>query len=44
MVLAAGFHLMRAENQALPITVIIGALALFVAWGRYKKLPIQPKV
>jgi uncharacterized membrane protein len=44
MVLAAGFHLMRAENEALPITVIIGALALFVAWGRYKKLPIQPKV
>jgi uncharacterized membrane protein len=43
MVLATGFHLMRAENEALPITVIIGALALFVAWGRYKKLPIQPK-
>jgi uncharacterized membrane protein len=43
MVLATGFHLMRAEIQALPITVIIGALALFVAWGRYKKVPIQPK-
>jgi hypothetical protein len=43
MVLATGFHLMRAEIQALPITVINGALALFVAWGRYKKVPIQPK-
>jgi hypothetical protein len=25
MVLAAGFHLMSAENEALPVNVIIGA-------------------
>jgi uncharacterized membrane protein YphA (DoxX/SURF4 family) len=44
MVLAAGFHLMRSEYETIPVNVIIGALALLVAWGRYKKLPIQPKV
>lgn len=37
MVLATGFHLWRGEPQALPITLGLGAIAAFVAWGRYGK-------
>lgn len=37
MVLAAGFHVVQAEApMALP-SLILGALAAFVAWGRSKK-------
>lgn len=43
MVLAAGFHLMRGEVQALPINAVLGGLAAFVAWGRSKKAPILPR-
>lgn len=43
MVLAAGFHLTRAEYGALPINLVLGGLAAFVAWGRYKKAPISPR-
>ena len=43
MVLAAGFHLSRGELQALPINVVLGALAAFVAWGRLRKVPIPPR-
>ncbi len=43
MVLAFGFHIMRGEYEASGINTIIGALALFVAWGRYKKSPITVK-
>lgn len=42
MVLAAGFHISRGE-PGVPVNVIIGALAAFVAWGRFKKAPIQPR-
>jgi hypothetical protein len=34
MVLATFFHLMRAEFSAMPITLVIGAAAAFVAWGQ----------
>jgi putative oxidoreductase len=43
MVLAAGFHVMRAEWFALPINLTLGALAAFVAWGRFKKAPIAAR-
>ena len=43
MVLATGFHLMRAEYSAMPMTIVIGAAAAFVAWGRWMKRPIAPK-
>jgi hypothetical protein len=43
MVLAAGFHLLRGEPQALPVNVVLGALAAFVAWGRLRKSPIAPR-
>lgn len=43
MVLAAPFHLMRAEVSVVPINLVIGALAFFVAWGRYRKAPIPAR-
>jgi putative oxidoreductase len=43
MLLATGFHIMRGEIANLPITLILGALAAFVAWGRSRKAPIAPR-
>ncbi len=43
MVLAAGFHLSYGEFQSLPINFVLGTLAAFVAWGRFKKAPISPR-
>ncbi|GAB4382988.1 MAG: DoxX family protein [Salibacteraceae bacterium] len=43
MVLAAGFHILRSEWQALPINFALFALSAFVAWGRSKKVVIQAK-
>ncbi len=40
MVLAAGFHISRGEISHLPINAILGLLAAFIAWGRFKKAPI----
>jgi uncharacterized membrane protein YphA (DoxX/SURF4 family) len=43
MVLATGFHLMRGEAKFTPMTLAIGALAAFVAWGRFRKAPIAAR-
>jgi putative oxidoreductase len=43
MVLATGFHLMRGEAKFTPMTLAIGALAAFVAWGRFRKAAIAPR-
>ncbi len=43
MVLATGFHLMRGEARFTPLTIALGALAGFVAWGRFRKAPIPPR-
>jgi putative oxidoreductase len=43
MVLAALFHISRGELSALPINATLGALAAFVAWGRWKRAPIAPR-
>lgn len=44
MVLAIGFHGMRGETaMTLPINILLGSAALFVAWGRYKMYPVHPK-
>lgn len=43
MVLAALFHISRGEVQALPINLTLGALAAFVAWGRFRKAPIAAR-
>ncbi len=36
MVLASGFHISRGEFSHLPVNAILGSLAAFVAWGRFK--------
>ena len=43
MVLATGFHLMRGEAKFTPMTLALGALAAFVAWGRFRKAPIAER-
>jgi hypothetical protein len=43
MILAAGFHVVHSEFQLMPPSLFLGALAAFVAWGRYQKAPIQPR-
>lgn len=40
MVLAAGFHATRGEWQGIAFNTLLGALAAFVAWGRFRKAPI----
>ncbi|MEO5805872.1 DoxX family protein [Devosia sp.] len=41
-ILAMGVHISLGEYATLPINVIALALALFVAWGRFRKAPISP--
>lgn len=43
MVLATGFHVMRGELAALGMPLLLGALAGFVAWGRFRKAPISAR-
>jgi len=43
MVLATGFHLTRGEAKFTPMTLALGALAAFVAWGRFRKAPIAER-
>jgi uncharacterized membrane protein YphA (DoxX/SURF4 family) len=43
MVLASLFHMSRGEFVAVPSTAVLGGLAAFVAWGRFKKAPIAPR-
>ena len=43
MVLAAGMHAVRGELPMVPINVLLGGLAVFVVWGRFKKAPIEPR-
>lgn len=43
MVLAFGYHVQHSEWHALPINTILGAMAAFVAWGRFFKARIKPR-
>ncbi len=43
MVLAAGFHATRGEGAGIGLNLTFAAIALFIAWGRFKKAPIQEK-
>jgi putative oxidoreductase len=43
MVLALGFHLSRGEVSLLPVNLVLGLLAAFVAWGRGRKIPIRAR-
>jgi putative oxidoreductase len=43
MVLAIFFHVSRSEFPAIGFNAAIGAVAIFIAWGRFAKEPILPK-
>ncbi|RMG13056.1 MAG: DoxX family protein [Deltaproteobacteria bacterium] len=43
MVLAMGFHAIRGEWTMLPVNLVLGAFATFVAWGRLTRAPIPPR-
>ena len=43
MVLAIPVHLVHGELSVVGVPIAIGALAAFVAWGRFRKLPIAPR-
>lgn len=43
MVLAIGYHLVRYEFSSLPMNIVLGGLAAFVAWGRLRRAPIAPR-
>ena len=40
MILATAYHVYVSEP---PATIVLFLLAAFVAWGRFKKAPIEPK-
>ncbi|MES2740440.1 MAG: DoxX family protein [Pseudomonadota bacterium] len=42
-VLAIGFHGSRGELVALPLNLVLLPLAIFVLWGRGKRLPIRAR-
>lgn len=43
MILAAVTHVALGEPEALPVNVVLGGLAAFVAWGRAKRAPIASR-
>ena len=43
MVLASFVHASRGEFGMLPVNLVLGGLAAFVAWGRGKAAPIAPR-
>lgn len=40
MLLASLTHLSRGELGLVPVNLTLGGIALFVAWGRYRAVPI----
>ena len=43
MASAIVFHVSRGEASKTPFNLVLVALSLFVAWGRYRKAPIAPR-
>jgi len=43
MVFALVYHITKGEYESLGMNVILGAIAFFITWGRYKKVPIAEK-
>jgi uncharacterized membrane protein YphA (DoxX/SURF4 family) len=41
--LAAGFHMSRGESSVIGANILFLAMAVFIAWGRMKKVPIAAK-
>lgn len=43
MLLALIFHLYLKEFQVIWTNVMVGAIAAFISWGRFKMIPVQPR-
>ena len=43
MVLAIGYHAMHSEWGMIPVNLVLGGMAAFVAYGRLEVHPIEPK-
>jgi putative oxidoreductase len=43
MISATVFHISRGESSVIAFNIILMLFASFIAWGRYKKLPILPR-
>ncbi|WP_421871117.1 DoxX family protein [Marinoscillum sp.] len=43
MISASIFHIMRGEGNQIGFNIFILASVIFIAWGRIKKVPIEPK-
>ncbi len=37
------FHLVRGEAMMMPVTLVLAALLIFVAWSRFTRAPIAPR-
>jgi putative oxidoreductase len=42
MVLAMALNISVGETKPVVAILIVAAMALFVAWGRFKKIPVKP--
>src|SRR5688572_2334929 len=43
MILAIPFHIRRGETSVIWMHALTAAVALFVAWGRWKKVPLRSR-
>lgn len=43
MILASFFHISRGEFSVIGMNFVFMAMAIFIAWGRMKKVPISSK-
>jgi hypothetical protein len=41
MLCASIFHIVRGEASLIGVNIVFAAIAAFVAWGRFKKVPIH---
>jgi putative oxidoreductase len=44
MLLAIPFHLYRGEAKVIAVPILLGLMAAFVAWGRFRGAPIEARV
>jgi hypothetical protein len=42
MILAAVFHIIRVEYNFVPINLVLGGVAAFIAYGRLSVRPVAP--
>jgi putative oxidoreductase len=43
MGLAIPFHIMRGEANVIALHIVVVALCAFVAWGRFRRVPIRSR-